>query len=94
MDVQGIRILGVITELAGFFVQEQLDRFLCSRSWKNLRLFSIVSDLFSWCSDYCSIMLSCKTSMMNMQQPSCKPCFHCKVYWKYYAQCRDIIVDR
>lgn len=76
-----------------YLVQERLDRFMFSRRWESLGFFSYVSHLVSWCSDHCPILLTCKTSMTDELQSSFNTHFHYELFWKDYAECRDIIMD-
>lgn len=75
------------------FIEERLDRFLCSSSWRDLNVFSSVSHLTSWPSDHCPVVFEFRDQLNSGMHKGVRPRFHYKAFWKGYDGCKDIVKD-
>ena len=74
------------------YVEERLDRFLCSKDWSKSFQNLPVSHLVNWVSDHCPIMLDIKERSKEIKYKRISfPRDHYEDMWGSYEQCQNIV---
>lgn len=76
------------------YIEERLDRFLCSKDWCNNFQDSTAKNLAHWVSNHCPIILDVKEmSNKNKYVSRSFPRDHYEDMWSSYEACRNIVKD-
>lgn len=74
------------------FIEEMLDRFLCSKNWRSKFHDTTVTNLANWVSDHCSIILEVKERGAGSKYVSRSfSRDHYKDMWISYEICKSIV---
>ncbi|KAL9462155.1 hypothetical protein AB3S75_000204 [Citrus x aurantiifolia] len=76
------------------FIEERLDRFLCSKEWSNLFQDQAATNLVTWCSDHNPVLMAVKRK--DEEGHYKRKCFsraHYEDFWSSYDECREIIEE-
>ncbi|KAH9698767.1 hypothetical protein KPL71_024125 [Citrus sinensis] len=77
-----------------YFIEERLDRFLCSKDWGNKFQDIVATNLMNWVSDHCLIILEFKERSKKSRNVSKSfPRDHYEDIWSSYEVCRGIVEE-
>ncbi|KAM6555571.1 hypothetical protein CsatB_002590 [Cannabis sativa] len=93
MGYEGARFTWCNKHTNGSFLQERLDRMVCSSSWHLMFSNSYVSHLKLWGSDHRPLLTCILRACESRRCPKQKGWFHFEMAWANDPGCREIIVD-
>ncbi|KAH9736072.1 hypothetical protein KPL71_017960 [Citrus sinensis] len=76
------------------FVEERLDRFVCSKAWSDRFVDCAASNLDSWTSDHCPVLMVVQERREGMiQRGRHSSRIHYEDMWSSYDGCKEIIKE-
>jgi len=75
-------------------VEERLDRFVCSKAWSDRFVDCAASNLDTWTSDHCPVLMAVQERMKGMNQRGRHSSrIHYEDMWSSYDVCKEIIKE-
>lgn len=76
------------------YIEERLDRVLCSKDWSSNFMDSLASNLIHWVSDHCPVLFEVKERCNKNKYVSRSfPRYHYEDMWSSYEACKNIVKD-
>ncbi|KAH9647988.1 hypothetical protein KPL70_025411 [Citrus sinensis] len=76
------------------FVEERLDRFVCSKAWSDKSVDCKASNLDTWTSDHCPVLMVAQERREGMNQRGRHSSrIHYEDMWSSYDVCKEIIKE-